>query len=136
VIPLALGRGLIGTIGSDLISSLSVNIDLLLTLHGVTMNGTRHNTSAASNIYGEPQDTPTQFTAVVLIVKQELEEEETMAGGKRKEVLTLMGQPGTLLENDIVAYSGHNYAVRHVGRSTVQSAVAAEVYIAVREVDV
>ena len=59
-----------------------------------------------------------------------------LAGGKRNEVLTFVGEPGTLLENDIVSCNGHEYDVRNVGRTTANSVVAAETYLAVREVDI
>jgi hypothetical protein len=134
---MCLGEGSnIGCLGDDPFAALGVGIDLLLQLHGITVSVTRHDTTGASDIYGEPLDTPTPFDAVVLLVKHELQEGATEAGGKQNEMLTLVGAPGTLLANDVVAYGGHLYDVRSVGKTVAQSAIVAEVYTAVSEVDV
>lgn len=134
---MGLGNGSnIGCLGNAPFAALGVNLGILLDIHGLTLSVTRHDASAPSDIYGEPQDTPEPFSVRLLLVEQELKEEPTIAGGKRCEELVFLGQPGTLLENDIVAYDDHNYDVRHVGRTTAASALVAEVYLAVREVDV
>ena len=134
---MAIGNGsFIGSLGQNPFGGMGVDLSILLDQHGVTVQSTRHNTEGMSDIYGEPLDKPASFAATLLLVKQELKEVETLAGGKRHEVLTFLSQPGTLLENDIVAYGGHNYDVRHVGRTTANSSIVAEAYAAVREVDI
>ena len=126
----------LGPIGGNPFAGLGIDIGILLALHGITVQVTRHDTEGPSDIYGEPLDKPTPWAATLLLVKQEMKEVETEAGGKRNEVLTFVGEPGTLLENDILAYGGHEYDVRNVGRTTANSVVAAEAYVAVREVDI
>jgi len=135
---MSLGSSLVGNIGNNLFATMDIDLGILLGLHGVTINVSRYDQTADTDrdIYAEPTGSPSQFNAIVLIGRQELKEDETMAGGKIKEFLSLIGQPGTLQENDIATYNGHNYAVQKVGKPTVQSAIAAEIYWAVREVDV
>lgn len=129
-------NGGIGGLGAGAFAAIGVDIGLLLALHGITVQVTRHDTTAPSNIYGEPSDVPEPFEAKVLLGKQEMIEVDTIAGGKRNETLTLMGHPDTLRENDIIDYGGRLYDVRNVGRTVAGSAIAAEVYVAVSEVDV
>ena len=128
--------GNLGPIGGNPFAGIGIDISILLALHGIAVQVTRHNTEGPSDIYGEPLDKPTPWAATLLLVKQELKEADTLAGGKRNEVLTFVGEPGTLLENDIVSCNGHEYDVRNVGRTTANSVVAAETYLAVREVDI
>ncbi len=128
--------GQIGHLGDNPFAVIGVDIGLLLRLHGVALQVTRHDADAPRDLYGEPQDSPTPFPATVLLAKQELDEVATIAGGKRNETLTLVGQPGTLQVNDIIVYLGRNYDVRHVGGSIAQSAIVAEMYTAVSQVDV
>ena len=126
----------LGHLGDNPFLNISVDLSDLLTIHGVVFAVTRHSTSATRDIYGEPQDHPAPFNATLLLVEQDMKEKPTEAGGKRQEVLTLIGQPGTLLENDILAHSGHNYDVYSVFKSTLDSSVQCDVYQATREVDV
>ena len=134
---MAIGNGSnLGPIGGNPFAMFGVDLDVLLALHGVDVTVTRHNTTGTSDIYAEPQDDPDRFTARLLMAKpDDLKEIETLAGGKRNEIVIFLGQPGTLLENDIVAYGGHDYDVRQVDRTVANSAIVSESYVAVREVD-
>jgi hypothetical protein len=129
-------NGGIGHIGDSAFGLVGIDIGLLLDLHGITVQVMRYAADPARDIYGEPLDAVASTSAKVLLARQEMKEDATMAGGKRNEMLTLVGLPGTLLENDMVAYGGHKFDVRNVGKTTAQSVVVAEVYVAVREVDV
>lgn len=128
----------IGNIGSGAFSPVGADLGILLDLHGVTVQVTRHNTgpTAARDIYLEPLDDPAPFPVTLLLTRQELKEASTLGGGKRNEELTFIGVPGTLIENDILAFRDNNYDVVHVGKTTVHSADALDVYTATREVAV
>lgn len=121
--------------GDSLFGGVTIDMNILLALHGVSLSVTRYDTMSGTNIYGEPQGEAQTFDALVLLVGQELVEVGTVAGGKRNEVLTLTGLLGTLMENDIIEHLGRKYDVRNVGRTTANSVVVAETYSAVSQVD-
>lgn len=128
-------NGSIGRMGDSLFGGVTIDMNILLALHGVSLSVTRYDTMSGTNIYGEPQGEAQTFDALVLLVGQELVEVGTVAGGKRNEVLTLTGLLGTLMENDIIEHLGRKYDVRNVGRTTANSVVVAETYSAVSQVD-
>jgi hypothetical protein len=124
-------------IGNNLFAAISADLTILLLNDGLAFVVTRHSmTPPSRDIYGTPQDTPTTFNASLLLVDQEMKEKPTELGGKRYEVLTFLGQPGTLLESDIVAYNGHTYDVFAVASSVLNATVQCDSYQAQREVDV
>ncbi len=128
--------GNIGSMGANPFSFLAVDLEVLLSIHGLTMTVTRLNQSSLRDIYGQPTGPPITFSATLLVVEQTLKEVATVAGGKAQEQLWMVGQPGTLLENDVVAFNGHNYDVQMVTPNSVDGGFAADTYMGVREVDV
>ena len=133
---MSIGGSLIGNIGDNLFGGIGIDLDVLLALHGEQLSATRNDPTSKADRYGEPLNPPNEFPVTVLIGKQWLDDVPTLAGGRRKENLILIGKPGTMIEFDVVTYGGHKYDVLHVGRTTVQSNIAAEVYKTAREVDV
>jgi hypothetical protein len=126
-------------IGDNPFGDVSFDLNVLLQLHGITISITRLNQSAPAaqrDIYGASDQEPTVFSAKLLFIGLELDEQETIAGGKTKEVLHMVGQPGTALENDIIAYNGHSYDVRFLGTAVMGGLDSLETYTAMREVDI
>lgn len=137
VILLCLGdNSSIGCIGQDPFNAMTSGVGIILSTQGIVVQVTRHSPAAQSSIYGEPLDPPTQFDARVVVTQQELDEVETIGGGKRNEVLAMFGLPGTLLENDVVSYAGRLYDVRLVNHRTIEGALVVETYTAYSQVDV
>ena len=125
-------------IGDNPFGDVSFDLNILLELHGITVTVTRLNQSAPEtqrDIYGLSDQPPTVFSAKMLFIGLELDEQETIGGGKTKEILHMIGQPGTALENDIIAYNGHNYDVRFLGTAIMGGLDSLETYTAMREVD-
>lgn len=126
------------SIGDNIFGAVSFDLSILLKMHGVPIPVTRYDQSATASqrdIYGNPNEAPNNFTTQLLFGGIELDEQETIGGGKAKEVLIMIGQPGTIKENDILSYNDHNYDVRHVGKAVMGGLDALEAYTATREVD-
>jgi hypothetical protein len=125
-------------IGDNPFGDVSFDLNILLQLHGITVTITRLNkssTAANRDIYGNSDQSPLVFTAKMLFIGLELDEQETIGGGKTKEVLHMIGQPGTAIENDIIAYNGHSYDIRFLGTAIMGGSDSLETYTAMREVD-
>lgn len=105
-------------------------------LHGLDIVVDRYNQTASSDRYADPLTTPTTSTVKMLFTGLELDEEAIIAGGKVKESLHMIGQPGTVKENDIIHYNSHVYDVRQVCQAIMGGANELEAYIAIREVDI
>lgn len=124
-----------GCLGGSIGGGISGGFDTIIELHGVEVTVTRHDLTAERDIYLRPLDEPEPFTATVVVTKLELQEKPIVAGGRRHEELHMLATAGTLLENDIVAYGGHNYDIRNVKQAVVGDTVVNEEYVALREVD-
>lgn len=106
-------------LGDSAITSAAGDLTALITYTGMTVTVTRTVTAqiTSRSIFGTPQNyTPTTFTASIAISSLKGNELAVLAGGKPKEILTFIAQPGAFLENDEVAYSGNTYKVDHVAR--------------------
>jgi len=126
-------------IGDNRFTRAGTDLTTLLAMHGVLVTVTR--TIAANvtqrDIFSTPQNyTPTTFQATILVTGQELNELEIIAGGKPKEILSFLVTPGTILENDEIAYSVHLYKVDSAGETPIGGVNALEMCKAMREVAV
>lgn len=129
--------GDIGCLGRDYDTLNMSGVFLLLDAEAINVSVVRCNLAQAqgdSDIHGRPNVLIAPITVQVLVTKQELKETETEAGGKRNEVITFLGRPGTLLENDAVTYGANVYDIRNVFKTNVQGVAVLEKYEGWREV--
>lgn len=122
-------------IGDNAFNNPTTHLDTLLKLHGLTVTAEIIDNSII-DIYGTPQNSPTTKQVTLIFTGTEIKEDETIGGGKTKELLYMFGAPGTVAENNIVCYNNHKYDVRVVGPSYIGGINQLESYIAVREVDI
>jgi len=126
-------------LGDNRFSRVETDFNALLSLNGinVTISRTIQSEITERDIYGTPIGyTPETLTATILITDQYLDETTVLAGGKPKEILKIIANAGTFIENDEIPYNSHNYQITSVENVPLGGNNTLEMCIATREVEV
>jgi hypothetical protein len=126
-------------LGDNRFSRVATDFNTLLSLNGVTVTVSRtvQANITQRDIFGTPQNyIPNTFTANILVTDQHLDETSIIAGGKPKEVITIIASPATFIENDEISYNSHTYQVGSVEKIVLGGSDSLEMYTATREVAV
>jgi len=90
--------------------------------HGVKLQVKRYVQSQMTNknIFGTPTGyTPQSLTVDALVIEQDIEDDETVAGGKPKGEMVFFCQPQVLLEHDEVTYGGGFYSIEEIHNASL-----------------
>lgn len=115
---------------------LSQNINSLTANFGTSVNCTRTTGTTQYDIFSKPLNgTPQMFTANVIVDNDKMDLTPTLAGGKDKEILSLITVAGTLLAGDELQYNNHTYKVTGAQPIPFMGMGVADYVSAAREVD-
>lgn len=115
---------------------LSQNISSLTANFGIQVTATRMAGVTQRNIFGTPIDgSANTFTANVIVDNDKMDLTPTLAGGKAKEIISLITVAGTFLAGDELQYNNHTYKVDGIQPVPFMGMGVADYVSAAREVD-
>lgn len=126
-------------LGDNRFSRVETDFNALLSLNGinVTISRTVQSEITERDIYGTPVGyTPKTLTATILVTDQYLDETTVLAGGKPKEILKIITNTGTFIENDDIAYNSHHYQIASLEDIPLGGNNTLEMCIATRQVEI
>lgn len=126
-------------IGDSRFLKVITDFNALLALNGATVTVTRTVQAdiTNSNIFSEPEGyTPSTFQATILVTDKSLDETTVIAGGKPKEILTIIAPSGTFIEEDDISYCTHIYCVKNIEQLELGGTNQLDICNATREVEV